>query len=145
VLDLLNREIKMAGYRPNGGSFSGLPFSATELRIQADLDGNGNIPGSGTTLEDVRYSYDSANLRVMRQEGPGGSVEPMAENITVFNFAYVKADGSLATSSADTALIRQVNITIGARTARPDPTYGANGGYKTYTLTATVTPPNLGL
>jgi type IV pilus assembly protein PilW len=144
VLDVMTRELKMAGYKPNGGSFSGLPFSTTELRIQADLNGNGTIPGSGTTLEDVRYSYDSANLRIMRQEGPGGSIETMADNVMLFSFAYVKADGSLATSAADTPVIRQINITIGARTARPDPTYAANGGYRTYTLTATVTPPNLG-
>ena len=145
VLDLITRELKMAGYKPNGGSFSGLPFSETELRIQADLDGNGNIPSSGVTLEDIRYSYDSANIRITRQEGPGGSVEPMANNITAFIFTYVKADGSLATSSADTLVIRQINITITARTAKPVPNYAANNGYRTYTLAATVTPPNLGL
>ena len=61
VLDMITRELKMAGYKPNGGSFSGLPFSATELQIQADADGNGSIPSSGVTLEDIRYSYDFAN------------------------------------------------------------------------------------
>jgi type IV pilus assembly protein PilW len=145
VLDMITRELKMAGYKPNGGSFSGLPFSATELRIQADVDGNGSIPSSGVTLEDIRYSYDSANIRITRQEGPGGSVEPMANNITAFIFTYVKADGSLATSSADTLAIRQINITITARTAKPVPNYAANNGYRTYTLAATVTPPNLAL
>jgi len=145
VLDVITRELKMAGYKPNGGGFSGLPFSTTELRIQADLDGNGNIPTGGATLEDIRYSYDGANLLITRQEGPGGSVEPIADNIPLFTFAYVKADGTLATSSADTPLIRQIKITIGGRTAKPDPHYGANGGYRTYTLTTTVTPLNLGL
>jgi Tfp pilus assembly protein PilW len=145
VLDVMTREIKMAGYKPNGGSFSGLPYSATELRIQTDLDGNGSIPSSGATLEDIRYVYDSSNLRITRQEGPGGSVEPMADHIVRFNFSYVKGDGSLATSSADTLLIRQINITITARTAKADPNYALNGGYKTYTLTATVTPLNIDL
>jgi len=144
VLDLITREVKMAGYKPNGGSFSGLPYSATELRIQADLDGNGSIP-SGATLEDIRYVYDSANLRITRQEGSGGSIEPVADNIVLFNFNYVKNDGSFATSSADTHLIRQISMTITARTAKADPNYAVNGGYRTYTLTATVTPLNMGL
>jgi Tfp pilus assembly protein PilW len=145
VLDVINRELKMAGYKPNGGGFSGLPFGTAELRIQADLDGNGSIPNSGTTLEDIRYAYDSANLRITRQEGPGGIAEPIADNIVLFNFDYLKADGSLAASSADTTLIRQIKITIGARTAAASPAYGANGGHKTYTLATVVTPPNLGL
>lgn len=145
VVDVITRELKMAGYKPNGGSFSGVPYDAGQLRIQADHDGNGGIPVSGTTLEDIRYTFESANLRIMRQEGPGGSIEPMANNVTAFNFSYVKADGSLATSTAETPLIRQVNIAVTARTAKPDPNHSANGGHRTYTLSATVTPLNLAL
>jgi hypothetical protein len=43
------------------------------------------------------------------------------------------------------ANIRQVSISITARTAKPDPNYTSNGGYRTYTVTATITPPNLAL
>ncbi len=145
VVDVIARELKMAGYKPNGGSFAGLPYSTTELQILADLNGNGTIPSSGTTLEDIRYAYDSDNLRITRQQGADGSVEPMAINITAFNFTYANADGSLATSEAETASIRQVNISITARTAKPVPNHTADNGYLTYTLAATVTPPNLGL
>ncbi len=145
VVDVITRELKMAGYKPNGGSFAGVPYDAGQLRIQADLDGNGVIPASGTTFEDIRYTFDGANLRIMRQEGPGGSIESMANNVTAFNFSYVKADGSLATSTAETPLIRQVNIAVTARTAKPDPNHSANGGHRTYTLSATVTPLNLAL
>jgi len=46
-------------------------------------------------------------------------------------------------ATADEADIRQIKITITARTAKPDPGYGLNSGYRTYTLTSTLTPPNL--
>jgi hypothetical protein len=38
-----------------------------------------------------------------------------------------------------------VSISITARTAKPDPNYTSNSGYRTYTVTATITPPNLAL
>jgi Tfp pilus assembly protein PilW len=145
VLDVIARELKMAGYKPNGGSFAGLPYRTTHLQILADLNGNSTIPSSGTTLEDIRYAYDSDNRRITRQQGPDGTLEPMATNITAFTFTYTKADGSLATSEGETASIRQINITITARTAKPVANHTANDGYLTYTLATTVTPPNLGL
>jgi len=53
-------------------------------------------------------------------------------------------DGA-GTSTTTTANIRQIRITITARTATPDPRYSANGGYRTYRLTSLVTPKNLAL
>jgi hypothetical protein len=47
------------------------------------------------------------------------------------------------TTSAENDDIRQIKITITARTAKPDPDYTANGGYRTYTLTSYLTPRNL--
>jgi len=34
--------------------------------------------------------------------------------------------------------VRQMRITITGRTAKPDPAYAANGGYRTYSLTSVV-------
>ena len=53
-------------------------------------------------------------------------------------------DASGAATNTNTA-VRRVTISITARTARPDPSYAANNGYRTYQLTADVTPPNLAL
>jgi hypothetical protein len=44
------------------------------------------------------------------------------------------------TTEAD---IRQLSLSITARTAKPDPSYPTNGGYRTFTLSTTITPPNL--
>jgi hypothetical protein len=81
--------------------------------------------------------------QIKRKTGNGNFVS-FAENIQSFTFVYLKADGvTEITTSAENDDIRQIKITITARTAKPDPDYTANGGYRTYTLTSYITPRNL--
>jgi len=141
VLDVITRELKMAGYKPNGGSFSGVTYSTTQLMIQTDLDASGGISTSTTANEQITYAYDSTNKQITRAVGTGSALV-LADNITAFTFSYLDSTGASTTTSAD---IRQVSISITARTANPDPNYTSNGGYRTYTVTATITPPNLAL
>jgi type IV pilus assembly protein PilW len=141
VLDIITRELKMAGYKPNGGSFSGVTYSTTQLMVQTDLDSSGGISTSSTANEQVTYAYDSTNKQITRAVG-GGSTQILADNITAFTFSYLDSSGASTTMSAN---IRQVSISITARTAKPDPNYTSNSGYRTYTVTATITPPNLAL
>jgi type IV pilus assembly protein PilW len=141
VLDIITRELKMAGYKPNGGTFSGVTYSTTQLMIETDLDSNGGISTSSTANEQITYAYDSTNKQITRAVG-GGSAQVLADNITEFIFSYLDSTGASTTTSAN---IRQVSISITARTAKPDPNYTSNSGYRTYTVTATITPPNLAL
>jgi len=141
VLDVITRELKMAGYKPNGGSFSGVTYSTTQLMIQTDLDASGGISTSTTANEQITYAYDSTNKQITRAVGTGSALV-LADNITAFTFSYLDSTGASTTTSAN---IRQVSISITARTANPDPNYTSNGGYRTYTMTATITPPNLAL
>jgi type IV pilus assembly protein PilW len=141
VLDVITRELKMAGYKPNGGSFSGVTYSTTQLMIQTDLDASGGISSSTTANEQITYAYDSTNKQITRAVGSGSALV-LADNITAFTFSYLDSTGASTTTSAN---IRQVSISITARTANPDPNYTSNGGYRTYTVTATITPPNLAL
>jgi prepilin-type N-terminal cleavage/methylation domain-containing protein len=141
VLDVITRELKMAGYKPNGGGFEGITYSTSQLTIRADLDGSGTISTSSTANEQIVYAYDDANKRITRAVG-NGSAEVLADNITAFTFAYLDSAGAATTVSAN---IRQVTISITAQTARPDPNHSANGGHRTYTVSATITPPNLAL
>jgi Tfp pilus assembly protein PilW len=141
VLDVITRELKMAGYKPNGGSFSGVTYSTTQLMIQTDLDASGGISTSATANEQITYAYDSPNKQITRAVGTGSALV-LADNITAFTFSYLDSTGASTTTSAN---IRQVSISITARTANPDPNYTSNGGYRTYTMTATITPPNLAL
>jgi type IV pilus assembly protein PilW len=141
ALDVITRELKMAGYKPNGGTFDGVTYSVSQLMIQADLDGNGGISTSSSANEQITYAYDSTNKRITRKMGTG-TVEALADNITAFTFSYLDSSGATTTTSSS---IRQVAISITAVTAKPDPNYSSNNGYRNYQISATITPPNLGL
>lgn len=141
TLDVITRELKMAGYKPNGGTFDGVTYSVSQLMIQADLDGNGGISTSGSANEQISYAYDSTNKQITRKIGTG-TVEVLADNITAFTFSYLNSSGATTTTSSS---IRQVAVSITAITAKPDLNYSSNNGYRTYQITATITPPNLGL
>lgn len=132
AMDMMTWEIRMAGYNPTGAGFNGITYSTSQLQIQADLDGDG---GTGGSYEDIIYIYDGTNSQIDRNTGGGD--QPFAENIQSFAFDYLDSAGSATTTTAN---IRQIRITITARTAKPDPDYG---GYRTYTLTSLITPPNL--
>lgn len=141
ALDIISRELKMAGYKPNGGGFNGVTYSTSQLMVQADLDSDGAISTGSTANEQITYAYDSANQRITRAVGTGGA-QVLAEHITAFTFGYLDSTGTATTVSAN---IRQVSISITAITAKADPNYTADGGYRTYIVSATITPGNLAL
>jgi type IV pilus assembly protein PilW len=141
ALDILSRELKMAGYKPNGGGFNGVTYSTTQLRVQADLNSDGAISTSSTANEQITYAFDNANEQITRAVG-SGSAQILAEHINAFTFNYLDSAGAATTVSVN---IRQVSITITAKTAKPDPNFTSNGGYRTYTMSATITPGNLAL
>jgi len=141
VLDILSRELKMAGYKPNGGGFNGVTYSTTQLMVQADLNSDGAISTSSTANEQITYAFDNANEQITRAVG-SGSAQVLAAHIAAFTFNYLDSAGAATTVSAN---IRQVSITITAKTAKPDPNYTSDGGYRTYTMSATITPGNLAL
>jgi len=59
AMDMMTREIRMAGYNPAGITFDGIPYDADKLEIYADLDGNGDTNG---TNEYIKYTMDSDTL-----------------------------------------------------------------------------------
>jgi len=137
AMDMIVREVRMAGCNPLGASFYGIPYSATQLQILSDLNGDGDTADAN---ENIIYTFDATYLQIDRNTG--GGAQPMAENIQSFTFEYLDSTGNPTTTTAN---IRQVRITITARTSEPDPDYSQNGGYRTYTLTSLVVPQNLGL
>ena len=150
ALDLMVREIQMAKYDPAGTAFPagtyGVTYSASQLEVKSDVaDGNGTVSTATGSVEDIIYAFDSTNLNITRKLGTGGTADTLADNITNFTFAYYDANGAAVTSAANSASIRKITITITARTAKPDPGYTTNGGYRTYQVTADITPPNLAL
>jgi type IV pilus assembly protein PilW len=149
AMDMMTREIRMAGYDPTGTmqrsdptgeKFVGIPYDVDKLQIYADLNGNGDTDDSH---EYIKYTMDSDHLEIRRDTG--GGMQPFASNIQSFTFDYLDSSGNATTTTAD---IRQIRITIIARTAKPDPDYtdpDYSDHYRRYTLTSVISPRNLGL
>jgi len=143
VVDLVSREILMAGYDPRGvnkdsdltNNFYGITYDPAQLIIKSDLNGNGNPSNAN---ESIVFSLDSVTHTLRRNTG--GGRQPFGENIESFVVKYWDQDGNPTTDSLS---IRQVGITVTARTADPDPNYSDNGGYRTVTLYSRITPRNL--
>ncbi len=136
AMDMVHREVRLAGYDPTGADFDGIPISTTQLQILADLDGDGVTTGSS---ENITYKYYDETDQIKRKTG-SGYFQPFAENVQEFTFAILDGNDNTATDSAD---IRKVKITITVRTDKPDPNYASNNGYRTMSLTSYVTPRNL--
>src|SRR5262249_52766293 len=118
AIDLMAREIKLAGYDPSGTAISnGIPYSPSQLQLVADLNGDGSTSGID---ENVIYTYDPDNLRIQRSSA--GTTMTLAENISAFTFDYLDASGNSTIASAS---IRQIRISVTARTSKPDPNYTA--------------------
>jgi len=143
VMDVVSRELLMAGYDPRGvnydvdlsNDFLGITYDPGRLMIKADLNGNGLIADAN---ESITFVYDSKTHTLRRNTGGGN--QPFGENIESFLVEYFDQEGKLTTQSL---AIRQVGITVTARTEKPDPQFSKNGGYRTVTLHSKLTPRNL--
>ena len=134
VLDLMAREVRLAGYKAPTAAFNGIATAQPgTVRLLADINQDGSILGD---TEDVTYVYDVDTLRICRN----GVSLPIAENITDLTFAYTLADGTTTGSPGSLDTIRKVRISITARTRYPDL---STGQYRTITLSTDVTPRNL--
>jgi len=144
ALDMMTREIRMAGYDPMGvnrdadpsNDFYGLSYHPTELHIRADLNGNGVLTDS---KESIVYLYDDSTSTLRRKVGKGGR-QPVAEHIEAFTFSYRDALGHQTTHAPS---IRAVDLQVTARSAHVDSLYPENEGYRTLTLRSRIVPRNL--
>lgn len=142
TMDIITREIRMAGYDPTDAGFDGITPNDTATcddqqagpRLRADLNEDGDTDDAN---EDITYCYDAANLQITRDSG--GGRQPFADNVQNPTITYLDEDGN---PTAVAANIRKVVLTITTRTSKPDSNYSDNGGYRTYTLTSTITIRN---
>jgi len=141
-MDLLEREIRMAGYDPTGNAGAGIAIGADSsiINITEDLNNNGTID----TDENIIYSHSDPDGDGDNDLGRdiGGVNQLLAENIDALNFVYLREDGTpLATPVATPENIRSVQITIVARTGRIDPGYANNKTYQNFQGTTIYTAP----
>lgn len=149
AMDMMVKEIRMAGHDPLGTAGAGIVSAgADSINFTLDITSSyGTDEPDGDIAdpnENITYSlYTSDGIQKLgRKSTAGASNQPLAENVQSLGFQYYDANGSV---TADTASIRRIQVTITVRTAKPDPNYTPNGGYRTYTLTSIITPRNLGL
>lgn len=160
AMDMMTREMRLAGFNPAAtltkcvgtlpSSLTSTPCvgiqdaSTNAISFTSDVNGNGDLtPGSSNPNENITYDryespYGSGIYALGRTSN--GSKQPVVENIQSLTFTYLN---SAASAAATIGAIRSIQVNIVARAAKPDPSYPANGGYRTYTLTSTVTPRNL--
>jgi type IV pilus assembly protein PilW len=143
-MELMVREIRMARYNPTRAPGVGIIEAGPHaIRITMDLNGDGDVTDEN---EDITYSlYDSGSDGDvdLGRKPAGGTNQPVAENITSLDFVYTLANGSTTTTSASPSQIRMIQVSLTARTAKPDPTYPTDGGHRNYTLESVITPRNL--
>jgi prepilin-type N-terminal cleavage/methylation domain-containing protein len=139
-LDVMQRDIMFAGYNPTETSGAGIvAATANSLQFTMDLNGDDDL---GDPEENVTYAlYDAdadGDWDLGRDTGTGYQL--IAENIVSLSLTYRLADGSetSAPTAAQLSQIRLIDVSLTARTAKPDRQYPANGGYRTQTLTMVI-------
>lgn len=140
---VMSADIRMAGYKPAGGTFSffngnfdngggqteAVTTDATNIAFTADLDGDNildrvcqdvNVDGKVDISEMEQIAYRlNANRELQRYSTATGAIEwhAVAENIENVEFQYLDAAGAVTAISTD---IRAVQISILARAGRAD-------------------------
>ena len=119
--DLLLKELRMTGFDPNLSSSAGfVTATASSLRFTMDLNKDGDLSDAD---EDVSYFlYTSSGITSLGRLVPGGTNQPVAENIQGLEFCYTLNDGTQTSAPGATDLdrIRRVEITMLARAAQQD-------------------------
>jgi type IV pilus assembly protein PilW len=140
------REIRMAGYNP--GNLANIGINQA-LVNQIQISYFDDQPGSATSGSTKAVTYriaDSdgdADNDLMRDDTTGIGTQQLAQNIDALNFVYLDANGSvIANPNANLASIRSIQITLVARTGRPDPGYNDTTSYANQSGTTIFGPAN---
>ncbi len=88
-LDIMSREIRMAGYDPaQSGNFGFLTAAATSTSFTIDFDGNGGTPGNDETITYRLVDYDGDGIAAELKRTTTSMDLPIALNIQAIGFAY---------------------------------------------------------
>ena len=131
----MEREIRMAGCDPVGGTGAGIKTNGTDsIRVTMDItdnSGTGDPDGDvGDAGEDITYSLadtdSDGDNDLARNDANGSGTQTVAEDIDALNLVYLDEGGSITSTLSE---IRSVQISIVARTGQGDPGYSNNSAY----------------
>ena len=149
ALDMMVRELSNAGSFPLPANYPTtrpandddvnnckrvVSASATSIRIQADLNGDGDCADDN---EDVTYTYNSTSGTISRNS----NTSPVVSNVVASNFLTYYVAGSTTTvtpSSTNINAIKRVKITFAIQVADQTPEGKAAGRNITSTLYSNV-------
>ncbi len=151
-IDMMLRELRMAGYDPTGTAFNGktllldgispkriIEAAEKKIRFLTDTNGDGNFDDDN---EDVTYELRKGEATLRRKTGAGG--QPLAENIDLLLITYFDKEGKvLPAPVSDTNGIRVIEIYIRSRTERADPDFRFENGFRKKEIRSSVYLRNL--
>ncbi|MBI5745633.1 MAG: prepilin-type N-terminal cleavage/methylation domain-containing protein [Nitrospirae bacterium] len=154
-IDMMVREIKMAGYDPADKAFNGEKYLSDgtqvkkiveakekKIRFLADINGDGNFNDKDDDNEDITYELRDGETTLRRKSRIGG--QPLSENIESLHITYLDREGKIIPSPvSDTSVIRMVEIYIRSRTERADPDFKFDDGYRKREIRSSVYLRNL--
>jgi type IV pilus assembly protein PilW len=118
ALDLMVRDIRMAGYDPKAvsrGSAEGigiLTAEETKVQISADLNADGK---DNKGLENITYYFDPANKRLRQEEGGRRRyAQTFIDHVRGLKFEYLNAKDEPSVNKNDIAAI-VVTLTVEER------------------------------
>lgn len=146
AVDMMVREIRMAGYNPAGSANAGIvTATAGQLQIRKDItntagtseDGDGALDGPN---EDVTFGFAPADdaggdgmadagVATFSKQPFAAGFQDMAENIVAveFNYFIEGNNGSLSSTTSPSAgqvdKVRSIQISMLARSDRADPRF----------------------
>lgn len=165
AMDLMTRDIRMAGFDPSGTADAGIEYAADdEIEFTMDLDENGSVDGTNgaDSGEWVIYKLDNDGSVARRTKtgGTWGTFHPVAENFDGLEFYYILNNGTMSLNPASLENVLGVQISLLARTKNSNPDYidariyetasgtvwgPFNDGYRRQLLIREVICRNLGL
>ena len=152
AMNFMVKEIRMAGFDPLKDPTAGINQAEANkivFKIRPDSNDDGKVD-ENDLLKEITYSlYDSGMDADLIKDDLGrkigaGSNQPVAQNIDTLDFVYLDEEGKpLEFPIVNLREIRAVQVTLVAKTAKPDPSFKQNGGFRTKTLRERVVCRNL--
>ena len=109
-IDIMTRNIRMAGLNPLSTSIIGIVQAAPEIiRFEYDIDGDGYIATDGE--EDIAYLLNANNQLIQQRNGNNDSNRSLVDNVSDLTFRYLDAD-DMDTNDLDAIRTVEVSLTV---------------------------------